>query len=406
MPGFTAVAVATLALGIGANTALFSVANAVLLKPLSVPHPERLVRSVTDSNGVWLNSSPETFKIWKDADAIFEDVSAHRFDIVNLTGQVQPLQIGIARVSEAFLRLFGAPVVRGRVFTPEEDRPGGPAVAILSYSLWMRQFGGDEAVLGRRLILGTVPHAIVGIIGPGFNSEQFQTLPDLWVPLQADFDHVDGASIYQVTARLRAGVSQAEANARVRGVFDALHPSADAGRGGRLYAWIVLPLQDAMIGSFRTSINLLAGAVAMLLLIACANVAGLVGVRADARKREIAIRAAIGAGRWRILRQLLIESLALSLVGGLVGIIIGPVIVRAFVGLYPAANPFVIAAEEALPRLGDAAGRGLLDWRVMSFALVVSIAAGLVSGLLPAWHVFQALSHATLQATDAPASGM
>ena len=404
--GFTAVAVTTLALGIGANTALFSVANAVLLKPLSVPHPERLVRSVTESNGVWLNSSPETLKIWTDADAIFEDVSAHRFDIVNLTGSVQPVQIGVARVSHAFLRLFGAPVLRGRAFTPEEDRPGGPAVAILSYSLWMRQFGGNESILGRRLMLGTVPHAIVGVIGPGFNSEQFQPPPDLWVPLQADPDHVDGASIYQVTARLRPGVSEAEANAHVRGVLDALKPAARTGRGGRRYAWIALPLQEAMVGSFRTSINLLAGAVGMLLLIACANVAGLVLVRADARKLEIAIRAAIGAGRGRILRQLLIESVVLSLIGGAVGLIIGPLIVRSFVGLYPGANPFMIAADEALPRLGDAAGRGLVDGRVLSFTLVVSIAAGIVSGLLPAWHLFRALSRSTLQTTNAPASGM
>lgn len=406
MPAFATVAVATLALGIGANTALFSVANAVLLKPLSVPHPERLVRSVTESNGVWLNSSPETFKIWTDADAIFEDVSAHRFDIVNLTGNVQPVQIGVARVSHAFLRLFGAPVLRGRAFTPEEDRRGGPAAAILSYSLWMRQFGGDESVLGRRLVLGTVPHAIVGIIGPGFNSEQFQTLPDLWVPLQADPDHVDGASIYQVTARLRPGVSQAQANAHVRGVLDAVRPSAGSGRAARRYAWIALPLQEAMVGSFRTSINLLAGAVGMLLLIACANVAALVMVRADVRKREIAIRAAIGAGRGRILRQLLIESVVLSVVGGVVGIIVGPLVVRWFVELYPAANPFMIAADEALPRLGAAAGRGLLDWRVLSFALMVSIAAGIVSGLLPAWHVFRALSHSTLLATNASISGM
>src|SRR5215510_11460320 len=155
MPGFAIVVVVTLALGIGANTALFSVANAVLIKPLSVPHAERLVRSVTDYNGVRMNSSPITFKVWRDADAIFEDVSAHRFDIVNLTGDVHPEQIGVARVSDAFLRLFAAPILRGRAFTLEEDRPNGPAVAILSYSLWIRRFGGDESVLGRRLMLGS-----------------------------------------------------------------------------------------------------------------------------------------------------------------------------------------------------------------------------------------------------------
>jgi len=405
-PGFTIIAVLTLALGIGANTALFSVANAVLIKPLSVTHPERLVRSVTDNNGVWMNGSPATFKVWKDADAIFEDVSAHRVDIVNLTGNPRPQQIGVARVSHAFLRLFDAPLLRGRAFTTEEDRPGGPAVAILSYPLWMRQYGGDESILGRRLMLGNVSHAIVGVIGPGFNSEQFEPLPDVWVPLQADADHVDGASIYQVTARLRPGASQAQADAYLRGALDAFNPNARAGRSGRTYAWIARPLQDAMVASFRTSLNLLAGAVGLLLLIACANVAGLVLVRTDVRRREMAIRAAIGAGRSRILRQLLIESVVLSLIGGAVGIIMGPLIVRSFVGLYPSANPFMIGADEAIPRIGGAAGTSLLDWRVLGFASMGSVGAGIVSGLLPAWHAFRALSHSVLQHTTASASGM
>jgi predicted permease len=406
MPGFAIVAVVTLALGIGANIALFSVANAVLIKPLSVPRPERLVRSVTDNNGVWMNASPATFKVWTDADRIFEDVSAHRFDIVNLTGDTQPEQIGIARVSEAFLRLFGAPVLRGRMFSPEEDRPHGPAVAILSYPLWIRRFGSDESVLGRRLMIGSVPYAIVGVIGPDFDTEQFQQLPDVWVPLQADPDHVDGASIYQVTARLRPGVTQGQADAHLRLAFDALNPSARTRPGGRRFVWVARPLQDAMVGAFRTSIAVLFGAVGLLLLIACVNVAGLVLVRADVRKREMAVRAAIGAGHSRILRQLLTESVLLALVGGAVGIMMGPLVVRVFVGLYPGANPFMIGADEAIPRIGDAARSGVLDGRVLGFALVVSLAAGIVSGLLPAWHVFRTLSHSALQETNAPASGM
>jgi putative ABC transport system permease protein len=195
-PGFALVAIATLALGVGANTALFSVANAVLIKPLHVPQADRLVRSVTSNNGVVLNiSSAITFKIWKDADAIFADVSAHRFDVVNLTGDTEPEQAAVARVSEAFFRLFGVPMLLGRGFTAGEDRPGGPPVVVLSSSLWTRRFGSDESVAGRTLLLGSVPHVIVGVIGPDFDSEQFQPRPDLWVPLQADPEHVDGASI-------------------------------------------------------------------------------------------------------------------------------------------------------------------------------------------------------------------
>lgn len=188
-----------------------------------------------------------------------------------------------------------------------------------------RRFGGDGSVAGRTLLLGSVPHVIIGVVGPDFDSEQFQPRPDLWVPLQTDPEHVDGASIYQVTARLRPGVTTAAADAHLRVAFDALNPgAATAEQGERRYAWTARPLREAMVGSFRSSINLLFGAVGILLLIACANVASLVLVRANVQKRGIAIRAAIGAGHGRIVRQLLMENVVLSLAGGAAGLLIGP----------------------------------------------------------------------------------
>jgi predicted permease len=403
-PGFAMVAIVTLALGVGANTGLFSVANTVLIKPLDVPAPDRLVRSVTSMNGVVQNiSSPLTFKIWQDADAIFDDVSAHRLDVVNLLDGSTPQQAAVARVSEAFFRLFGAPLIVARGFTLEEDRPGGPFVAVLSHALWLERFGSDPAVVGRTLVLGAVPHTIVGVIGPDFDSEQFQPRPDVWVPLQADAERVDGASIYQVTARLRPGVTHAAADAHLRVALEERSPRSQA--AGRM-AWLAQPLQDAMVGSFRFSIYVLFGAVGILLLIACANLAGLLLVRADVRRREMAIRAAIGAGRGRIVRQMVIENLVLSFAGGAVGVVVGPLAVRALLGLYPGVNPFLLGASEHFPRIGDGGAAVTLDWHVLGFALLVSLATGILCACFPAWHVVRTNPISTLQETNAPASGI
>src|SRR5258705_1681638 len=182
--GFGAVVVITLGLGIGAATAVFAVVNAVVLRPLKAPDAGRLVRSLAFSNG-GTGAVPDvyTLKIWKDLSGIFEDVSAHRLDSVSLIGTSEPEQLSVARVSEPFFRLFGAWVVAGRAFTADEDRPNGAAVAVLSHALWMRRFGGESDAVGRTLALGNVPHLIVGIIGPDFDSEQFEPLPDVWVPL-------------------------------------------------------------------------------------------------------------------------------------------------------------------------------------------------------------------------------
>jgi len=388
-PGFAAVVILTLGVGIGATTAVFSVVNAVVLRPLKAPHAERLVRSFSISSGRASDlPSPYTLKVWKELTDVFEDVSAHRLDSVPLIGGSEPEQVSVGRVSEPFFRLFGASLVTGRTFTADEDRPNGPAVAMLSTEFWARRFGSDPQIVGQTVTLGSVPHTVVGIIAAGFDSEQFEPRPDLWLPLQTDPDHVDGGSIYQVTARLRSGVTHEAANAALAVQYARLNPptaaTAERTRQGR---WIAEALQTAMVGGARVSLNVLVAAVACLLLIACANVANLLLVRAETRKREMAIRTAIGAGRGPLVRQLLIESLVLSLIGGVVGLAVGVLATHALLRLYPGSNPFMLGALGTLPRIGESGAAVTVDWRVLGFALLMSIATGVIFGLVPSRHV-------------------
>jgi predicted permease len=346
-----------------------------------------------------------TLKAWKELRDVFEDVSAHRLDSVPLMGTSEPEQISVGRVSESFFRLFGASLIAGRTFNPDEDRPNGPAVVVLSYGLWVRRFGADTNIVGQRVALGSVPHTVVGVIASEFDSEQFEPRPDVWVPLQADPDHFDGGSIYQVTARLRPGVTPDAADAALAVEYARLTTS----RGGtpasatRQVRWLAEPLQTAMVGSARSSLNLLLGAVAFLLLIACSNVANLLLARAEARTREMAIRAAIGAGRARLVRQLLIESLVLSAIGGAVGLAIGVLATQALLRLYPGSNPFMLGALGSIPRIGEAGAAVTVDWRVLGFALVMSIGTGLLFGLAPSRHVGRPALNPLLQhATSGP----
>jgi len=385
-PGFATIVVLTLGLGIGATTAVFSVVNAVVLRPLNAPHAERLVRSLSIYGGQRTEvPSAGVLKAWQDLRDVFEDVTAHRLDSVALTGTSEPEQIAVGRVSEPFFRLFGAPLIAGRTFTPEEDRPNGPAVAVLSYGLWVRRFGSDANVVGQTVALGSVPHIVVGIMASSFDSEQFEPRPDVWVPLQEDPDRFDGGSIYQVTARLRPGVTPTTANAALAVEYSRLTPPREgsAARDTTQSRWLAEPLQTAMVGSARSSLNVLLIAVAFLLLIACANVANLLLVRAEERKREMAIRAAIGAGRRRLMRQLLIESLVLSVLGGAVGLAASVVATRALLRLYPGGNPFMLGALGLIPRIGESGAAVGVDWRVLGFALLISIVTGVLFGLAP-----------------------
>ena len=385
-PGFALVALLTLALGTGANAAIFSVVNAVVLRPLQAPDAVRLVRFVT-TTGTTASSiaGAQSFDAWRQQSA-FDEVSAHRLEYVNLIEGASPEQIAVARVTAGFFPLFHAPVAIGRTFLESEDRPGGPRVAVLSDALWTRRFDRDPAVVGRRIPLGNVAHVIVGVLAPGFDSEQFAAPPDVWVPFQLDVNRIDGGNLFTVTGRLAPHASLAAANAQLA-VAAAARQAAAGVRATTRTTWTVEPLHDAMIGDVRSSLALLVAAVGLLLLIACANIASLLLVRGDVRARELAVRAAIGAGRARLLRQLLTESLVLSLAGSALGLALGTVGVRVLLAIYPANNPFRLGdATPAIPRVGAGGSAVTIDWRVFGFVVAASIVAALVFGLLPALH--------------------
>jgi len=381
---FAAAAVLTLTLGIGANTAIFSVVNAVVLRPLAASDPESLVRFITTTGASTQIAGAEAFDAWRQQTSVVENVAAHRLEYVNLAAGPEPEQIPVARVSADFFRLFRAPIAIGRVFMPAEDLPGGARVAVLSHALWSRRFQRDAAIVGRVLSLGNVPHLVVGVLDDGFETEQFDPAPDVWVPFQLDVERVDGGNLFTVTGRLTPGTTIAAANAQLAVAVAAARRDAP-GRTTARTIWTVELLRDAMIGGARPSLVLLAAAVGLVLLIACVNVANLLLARADARAREMAIRATLGAGRGRLVRQLLTESAVLAVVSGALGMVAGIAGVRVLLRMYPAGNPFRLGdAAAVIPRIGAGGAAVGVDWRVFAFTAAVSIAAALVFGLLPA----------------------
>src|SRR5579863_5428110 len=319
-PGFTAAAVAALALGIGANTAIFSVVNAVLLKPLTYPDADRMVDFPAQVPGIAssLHCVAE-FHFFQRQTNLFKEVVA--FDNAgpgfNLTGGL-PEQVHGIHATEGYFRVYGAPILLGRSFTPQEDSPHGGKVVVLSYSLWQRRFGGDPSVAGKSISLGNEPYTVVGVIGKDFVAD---VPADLWLPFQIDPASRDGNVSFYVTALLQPGVTVAQANAQLLAVspeFRREFPTLDW-----LPRFMVAPLRDKIIGDARNSLLMMLGAVGLVLLIACANVANLLLVHATVRKREFAIRSALGASRARILRQLLTETVLLSAGGGILGTAVG-----------------------------------------------------------------------------------
>jgi predicted permease len=373
---FTIAAVAALALGIGANTAIFSVVNAVLLKPLPFHDPDALVFFLsTNAQGQGgPAASPAKFAHWRQQTDVIQDAAAFRTNIVNYTGGDVPEQLRAGQVSAGYFRLFGAPLLHGRTFAAEEDLPNGPRVAVLSHGLWIRRFGGDPAVVGQTLQLSGDPHVVIGIVGPQFNMAEFGgEAPELWVPFQLDPNTVDQGHFFQSAARLKPGVSLEQAQSRLKlsaEEYKRKFPDALADGG----SFSVERVQEIMVRNTRTMLLVLSAAVAFVLLIACANVANLLLVRATARKREIALRAAIGAGRGRIVRQLLTESVLLSTAGGVIGLVVGIVAIRALLTINTA----------GLPRIGEEGALVGLDWRVLVFTGVVAIGTGVLFGLIPA----------------------
>jgi putative ABC transport system permease protein len=371
-PGFTIAAVAALALGIGANTAIFTVVNAVLLKPLSYPDADRIVEfELTSPEGKDAIASIPKFHNWQQQTNVFSNVAAYDFagPGFNITGD-RPEQIHGIHVTEGYFRLFGAPVMLGRTFTPQEDAPNGGKVVVLSYGLWQRRFGGQPNVVGHALSLGNEPYTIVGVLG-----KQFQSDPeaDIWLPFQFGPNSNNQGHYFQAAGMLKPGVTLAQANAQMKLAADQFR-RAYPGMVDPKDGFAVDPLRDTIVSDVRTSLLVLLGAVGLVLLIACANVANLLLVRATVRKREFAIRSALGAGRARIVRQLLTESVLLSVTGGILGLILGFAGVRALLAVSPA----------GLPRIGEEGAAVGVDWRVLVFTLVVSLLTGILFGLFPA----------------------
>ena len=385
-PGFTVAAIAALALGIATNTAIFSVVNTVLLKPFAYPDAERIVMfQNTFRDGIRSGSAaPTEFNWWRQQTAAFQYISAYDFNVANLTGESFPEQIPAMHVSADFLRLCGANAVEGRTFTAQDDQPNAPKTVVLAYSFWQRHFGGDPQVIGRRMTLSGERYEIIGVVGANLNNGQIaeQSLgsgdieidepPDVYLPFQLDPNSAERGHFFNVAGRLKPGVTLAAANAAVTSQLSGVRPQVagcSAGGGVRCQ-----PLQDAIVGGVRNSLLILLGAVGLVLLIACANVANLLLARATGRKREIAIRAAVGAGRGRIVRQLLTESVMLSLAGGVVGLAAGYAGIRAILSLIPG----------DIPRIGPGGSHVGLDWRVLGFTLALSILTGILFGLVPA----------------------
>jgi len=372
-PAFTLAVLAALALGIGADTAIFSVVNAVLLKPLTYPEPDRIVQFLNTSRdgGEFPGASATKFHVWQSQTSVVQDVAAYDFSGkgLNLTGTV-PEQIHGVHVTEAYFRLFGTRMLLGRTFTPQEDMPHGGNLVVLSYGFWRRKFGGDPNIVGRSLSLSGVPYTILGV-----TNEDFQTDPaaDVWLPFQFPPNSTDQAHYFTSAGRLKPGVSIDQAKAQMKlayAEFRRRYPEADPNS-----SFSVKSLKDAIVGDIRKSLLVLIGAVSFVLLIACANVANLLMVRAAGRKREFAIRAAMGARRTRLIRQLLTESVLLALAGGALGLGLGFAGVRWLLSVSPG----------GIPRIGEDGAGVSVDWRVALFTIAVSILTGILFGLMPAF---------------------
>jgi predicted permease len=371
-PGFTLVAVLTLALGIGATTAIFSVVYGVVLRPLPFGAPERLVRPyfVTPQGEKQGAFSVPNFLDWRAASHALADAAPAHGGTLNLSGDgAEPERLPAAWVGANYFKVLGIRPLAGRTFAPGEDRPGAPRAAIVSEKLWRQRFGGDPGLVGRSVTLNGQPYSVVGILKAGV---QLPAAADVWVPMVFAPEEMKerGAVFFAGIARLAPGATlrQAQAEADVIGRrLSTQYPEANA---SYFKTMTLTPLQDSMVGDVRKKLLLLLGAVGLVLLIACANVANLLLVRAAAREGEIVIRVALGAGRARIIRQLLTESLVLALAGGAAGVALAAWVTRALIAMGP----------RGIPRL-DQVG---IDGAALLFALGISLLTGLLFGLAPA----------------------
>src|SRR5499426_616402 len=374
--GFTLVAVSTLALGIGANTAIFSVVNATLLRPLPYKDPDRIVMVWgTNPGGYgWRGKSgfsAPSFLDYQQRNQVFEQMAAFHRDNFTLTGTGDPELIRAGAVTHEFFDVFAVQPILGRTFLPQETQTDQERVAVLSYGLWRRRFGSDPSIIGQTIRLDGAPHTIIGVLPQGFDF----TIPgfflsrDLWVPNVLPHDNSGRGNKYlSVIARLKPGVSLGGAEQEMRAITEQLareYPREMAGFGVKL-----IPLHEQIFGDIRLVLLLLFGSVGFVLLIACANVANLQLARASTRRKEIAIRTALGASRGRVLRQLLTESLLLALIGGTLGLLLASWGIRLLMGLGLAHIP-----HETVVRV---------DSTALAYSMVLSLITGILFGLAPA----------------------